>query len=47
MGDARSGGWLPGRSMASQARRVAPDGGGWLAQGGEPIVLVLGGWGNH
>jgi hypothetical protein len=27
--------------VASQARRVALDGGGWLAQGREPIVRVL------
>lgn len=31
-------GWL-GRTVACEARRVAPDGGGWLAQGQEPIVL--------
>jgi hypothetical protein len=43
--DARSGGWPPWRSVASQAGRVALDGAGWLAQGGDPIVL--GGWGNY
>jgi hypothetical protein len=33
--------------VARQARRVALHGGGWLAQGEEPIVRVLGGWGSE
>jgi hypothetical protein len=41
----RCDGACPGRrlagrgTVASEARRVAPDGGGWLVQGQEPMVL--------